>query len=476
MKKLLSLIFCCLGVYGAKAQGYTITLKSNYRSGIAYLTYYMGKKDFILQDSAAVGSNGIAVFKGTKRLPGGIYSMVFPGKRLTADFLIDKEQVLSVTADTANLDKMIVTGSAANLDFRAYRAYVSVKGKQLQEEKVAFNTAKTHADSTLHETNYKKYSKELNDYRENMIKAKPASMMATLLNAMKDPPYPAKTPVTHQDSLDNYNYFKDHYWDGITFLDERVIRTPFFMPRLETYYRQVMSQSSDSLIRDIDYRLLLARSNPEMYKFLLNWFTDEYINPKYMGQDAVFVHLFQQYHSLGVSTWLSDDQHEKITRAAYMLMSNLIGEQGADLKFTDTAGKISSLYDVKADYTVLVFWDPTCGHCKEEIPKLDSIYRASWEKKNIKIYAVLSETEKLKPEWLKYIREHNIGDWVNVYQPKESVEAEEKSQLPSYRQLYNVTLTPTMYLLDKDKRIIAKKLTREQINDFLEVKMKQAKN
>ncbi len=45
--------------------------------------------------------------------------------------------------------------------------------------------------------------------------------------------------------------------------------------------------------------LLLARSSPEMYKFLLNWLTDEYINPKYMGQDAVFVHLFEKYHSKG---------------------------------------------------------------------------------------------------------------------------------------------------------------------------------
>ena len=69
--------------------------------------------------------------------------------------------------------------------------------------------------------------------------------------------------------------FKDHYWDGITFMDDRIIRSPFFLPKLQTYYQQVMSQSSDSLMRDIDYKLLLARSNPEMYKFLLNWFTDE---------------------------------------------------------------------------------------------------------------------------------------------------------------------------------------------------------
>jgi thiol-disulfide isomerase/thioredoxin len=234
-----------------------------------------------------------------------------------------------------------------------------------------------------------------------------------------------------------------------------------------------MPQSSDSLIKDIDYKLLLARTNPEMYKFLLNWVTDEYISPKYMGQDAVFVHLYEQYHSKGITTWLNDKQHEAITRRAFMVMANLIGEKAADLEFVNTSDKPAALYNVEAEYTVVVFWDPTCGHCKEEIPRIDSIYRANWQKKNVKIYAVLSENEKLKSEWLTYIKEHNIADWINVYQTKESVETEAKEQKPSYRQLYDVTLTPTLYLLDKEKRIVAKKLTLEQINELLEVKIKK---
>ncbi|MCY7291643.1 MAG: TlpA family protein disulfide reductase, partial [Ferruginibacter sp.] len=170
---------------------------------------------------------------------------------------------------------------------------------------------------------------------------------------------------------------------------------------------------------------------------------------------------------------LNDKQHEVITRRAFMVMANLIGEKAADMEFVNTSDKPASLYNVEADYTVVVFWDPTCGHCKEEIPRIDSIYRANWQKKNVKIYAVLSENEKLKADWLSYIKEHNITDWINVYQTKESVETESKEQKPSYRQLYDVTLTPTLYLLDKEKRIVAKKLTLEQINELLEVKIKK---
>ena len=301
-------------------------------------------------------------------------------------------------------------------------------------------------------------------------------MMAALLSAMKEPVYPSKVPVTRQDSINNYNEYKKHFWDGISFMDDRIIRTPFFLKKVEQYYREVISPEPDSIIKDVDYKLLLARSAPEMYKFLLNWLTDEFINPKYMGQDAVFVHLFEKYHSKGASPWLNEKQMEAISRRAYMLMANLIGEKAADLDMRNTEDKPTSLYSLNADYTVICFWDPNCGHCKEEVPRLDSIYRASWKKHNLKVFAVLTPDGKqsVKPEWLAFIKEHNISDWTHVYKPKEMEDADFAAQKPSFRQLYDIIMTPTIYLLDKDKRIIGKKLTLLQLNDLLEVKWKAA--
>lgn len=467
------LIFLLASQYSS-AQGYSVTLNAPaYKSGIVYLAYHMGK-NLNAVDSAAISNKGTAFFHGKENLPGGIYAIVFPGKTLTADFFIDKEQTITIKADTADLANMVVTGSKENPMFQQYQKFVSAKGVLLQKERIAYNASRTKADSSLHEANYTRYNKELNDYRDNIIKTQPKSMMAALFNAMKEPPYPTKIPVTHQDSIDNYNFYKAHYWDGITFMDERIIRTPFFLPKLERYYREVMPQAADSIIKDADYKLLLARTAPEMYKFLLNWLTDEYINPKYMGQDAVFVHLFEKYHSKGVSSWLNEKQMEVITRRAYMQMANLIGEKAANLEMVDTAGKPSSLYDLDASYTVVVFWDPTCGHCKEEIPRIDSIYRASWKGLHVKIYAVLTENQQ--KEWIKYIHDHNIEDWTNVYQTKEQEKAITDSQQPGFRQLYDVTMTPTLYLLDKEKRIIGKKLSWKQLNDLLEVKIKAAKN
>lgn len=480
MKRLfLPMLFCSLSLFAAaQTTGFKITLTiPQYKTGIAFLTYYSGK-NFNIQDSAAVNAQGVAVFEGKNKLPGGIYSIFLPGKAKYADLFIDKEQVLTVKMDSTDLvGKMVVTGSKEDALFREYQKYVAVKGKAWEAEKAAYNNSRTKEDSALHEANYNKHNKELNDYRENIIKTNPKSMLATVLEAMKEPPILHSKPVSRTDSLENYYHYKKHYWDGISFMDERVIRTPFFLPKWEKYYREIVIQHPDSIIKDLDYQLLLARTCPEMYKFILNWSTDEYINPKYMGLDKVFVHLFEKYHSPGLTNWLNEKQMEAIKRRYYMVVSSLVGAPAPELDMLDTTGKPSSLYNLKADYTVVVFWDPNCGHCKEEVPRLDSFYKASWKEKGVRVYAVLSgdAKEDVKPAWLKFIHDHKLDEWTNVYQTKAMEDADAAAQKPSYRQLYDVVMTPTVLLLDKDKNIIAKKLGLKQIDELLLVKINSTK-
>lgn len=472
MKKIFSAALAILCFVATQAQGYKITVHCHdYKSGLAYLGYHLGKS-LNAQDSGTVGDNGTVIFSGNQKLPGGIYCIIFPGKTQLVDFLIDSSsvpRVITIKTDTADfLNKTVITGAPENNLFFEYQKLIEPTGKLLVEERKAYSESKTKADSDLHEANYFKYNKGLDTYRDSIIKVYPNSMMTALLLAMKDPQVLMQKPVTRQDSLDNYNYYKAHYWDGISFMDERIIRTPFFLPKLDRYYNQVVSQNPDSIIAESDYQLLLARSCPEMYKFLLNWLTDEYFYPKYMGQDAILVHLFEKYHSQGLSPWLTKKQETLISDRAYMEISNLVGAPAAELNLIDSSGKPHSLYALKADYTLVCFWDPTCGHCKVQVPEIDSIYNASWKKHNVKIYAVL--TENVKDEWTKYIRENNIGDWTNVYSTKEMEKADEDANKPSFRQLYDVVSTPTLYLLDKDKRIVIKQLSWQQINDFLNLK------
>jgi thiol-disulfide isomerase/thioredoxin len=467
MKRLLTLAGLLLSL-SVTAQ-YNISLSiPQFDTGTAYLTYHYGK-NLMIADSGAVSPKGLVVFKGNESLPSGIYSVVLPGKRILSDFFVDKEQNIQISMpDTLKFMEMVVKGSPENNLFKEYQKKTTSLGMQLQAARKNYTTAKNAQDSAKYEKEFTQLNSELVAYRKSIIDQQPESMLAAVLSAMQEPEILHKEPKTRQDSLDNYYHYKAHYWDGITFMDERILRTPFFIPKFERYYREIIHQSPDSIIKDIDYKLLLARNAPELFKYMLNWLTDEYINPKYMGQDAVFVHLFNKYHSKGLSPWLNEKQMETITRRAYMQMSNLIGEKAANLNLLDTNNKPRPLYDVKASYTIVVFWDPSCGHCKKEVPKLDSIYRANWKDKDVKIYAVLSEFNKT--EWVNFVKKHDLKEWIHVHQTKEMADDDIAKKQPSYKQLYDVVQTPTIYLLDKEKRIIGKKLTLEQINDLLEVK------
>ena len=209
MNKLLLILLGALAASPASAQTYKITLQSNFTSGIAYLTHHAGP-NLNVDDSAAVSNKGIAVFAGNKRLPDGIYAVVFPGKKFSADFLLGKSQQISIKADTADLVNMQVSGSPENVLFQQYQQYVVKQGKLLNKEREAYQNAKTASDSALHEKNYVRYNEELNAFRNNIIATKPESMMAIILLAMKEPPLPQAIPVTRQDSVNNYQYYKSH--------------------------------------------------------------------------------------------------------------------------------------------------------------------------------------------------------------------------------------------------------------------------
>src|SRR5262249_13429624 len=147
-----------------------------------------------------------------------------------------------------------------------YQKFIGAKGKLINDEKQQYSYSLTTADSAIHKKNIEKYNKEINDYRENIIKTEPNSMLAVLFKAIQEVPAVPKNPITHEDSIERYNHYKRHYWDGVTFMDDRIIRTPFFPTMLERYYREVIHPSPDSIIKDVDYKLLLARNSPEMYK------------------------------------------------------------------------------------------------------------------------------------------------------------------------------------------------------------------
>ena len=169
---------------------------------------------------------------------------------------------------------------------------------------------------------------------------------------------------------------------------------------------------------------------------------------------------------------MTQQGRKTITDRAYNLMANITGTAAAEVELPDSTGVMRSLYQEISPYTIVMFWDPTCGHCKELAPKLDSMYKAKWKAMGVGIYAIARETDGTRDTWLKVIGDFGLKGWTHVYYSKAADKARIDANIPGYSQLYDVQSFPTLYLLDKEKRIVAKKLTLEQTDEVLQVKMK----
>jgi hypothetical protein len=464
-----------LQAFSQEGRRIQVTLKP-YQHSKVYLGYYYGKIRAVA-DSAILDGNSTATFTAKDKLPGGIYFLVSPEKVILFEMLIDSQQHFSVSADTTNLPGSITfTGSTDNNIFQSYTRFTNTKGISIVAGQKELATARSGADSTRIKDKIKRLNTEIQEYRENISEKYPNSLLTTLFRLLKEPnpPPAARQPGGKYDSLYAYRYFKSHYWDDISFTDDRLTRTPIFEPRLDKYFRDLVPPDADSIEREADKMLLESRTSKAMYQFLLVYFVQKYVNPEYMGQDAIFVHLFEKYINTGEAEFFTEKYRQFLNNRAYSLMANLIGQPAANLEMVDSSGNPQPLYDVNAPFTVICFWDPTCSHCKEVVPRLDSIFHASWQKEGVKLYGVMVDGGK--EAWAQFIRDHNLKDWIHVYQTKAQQDSIEAAGKPGYKQLYDVYQTPILYLLDKDKRIVAKKLSFQQLDEVIKLKLQHPKS
>ena len=134
----------------------------------------------------------------------------------------------------------------------------------------------------------------------------------------------------------------------------------------------------------------------------------------------------------------------------------MIGHVGANLIMQDQNLQPKSMYDIKAKYTILFIFNPDCGHCREETPKLLEFYNKGKAKFNLEVFAVSTDTSMKKMR--DFIKEFKTP-WITVDGPRSYVKEH-------FSKLYHSDTTPTIFILDDKKKIIAKKLPVKQLEDF----------
>jgi len=451
--------------------GYKIQLKFNGTTDtMVYLAHYYGKPlpTIYKIDSARIDKKGMAVLQKNEKTLGGIYILLLSDMKTYHEFLLNNGDDMSISIDVSKLpDGVVFKNSKENEHFQAYLKFLQgfAEGqKKLQEE---MNLAKTSEDTARVREKMTAASKELLKYRTDYREKNKGTLLASIFGALQIPTVPDGDQFLPDGSKDTnfaYRYYKTHYWDGFDFKDDRLIHTPIYEQKLDEYMNKLVLPIEDSVIKEADILLAKTKGQPELFKYTLWWITRNAETSKIMGMDRVFVYLVENYFMKGDAYWLHNEALGKYYDRAAKIAPNLIGRVGAEIKMEGLDGKEYALSEVKSPYTLLIFWDPTCGHCTKEVPALDSVYRAELKSRGVKVYAVKTEgDEKL---WREFIEKHKLKDWTHVYDP------ERKS---NYRSMYDVYSTPVLYLLDEKKIIRAKRFDHTNVVDVINLLEKKEK-
>ena len=458
-------LFLGLTTFAKDAYNISITIKGAPETKF-FLGYYFGDKQY-LRDSAITDKSGKMVFKGDKALEGGVYLIASSEKSLLFDFIIS-EMFFSLETDLSNLmGAMKVKNSYENDVFFNYTKFTNQVGKDAGTIESDLKKAREQNDTAVVRIlteKYRKISTDIYEYRKGVLEKNPNTLLAKIFKMMTDiqvPDAPKNEKGEIIDSNFQFNYYYQHYFDNMDLTDDRIVRTPVFHNKFESFLLKLTPQIPDSIIKSADFMLNKA-TGKENFKYMLFWITNHYETSSYMGMDKVFVHMVDQYYAKGKAFWIDETVLFKMKDRADQLRNNLIGLRGQNLNMLDTNHIYHSLYNVKANYTLLIFWDANCGKCKEEMPKLKKLYEELNPKAAINgktyfdVFAV-SLTPDAK-EWQKYLREQNFK-WLNVYDPNNET---------NFRKLYDIYSTPVLYLLDENKQIIAKRLNVEQVKEFIQ--------
>jgi thiol-disulfide isomerase/thioredoxin len=443
----------------AVTEGYVIKFRvKGIKDTTCLIANYFGNGTYV-KDTVKVDGSGRFTFKAKDDLPRGIYLVVLTDK-IYFEFIVNNDKKFLMETDKQDPnDRMVVTGSPENQLFYDYLRYNKDKFDEIKTFQSQQKNIPDNKDSTkLVNEKIKEVNAEIIKYKLTIVAEHPDSFVAFLINAMKEPEVPETPylPNGRKDSTFAYRYYKEHYWDGTNFTDDRLLRTPVFYNKLKKYYDVVLIQTPDSIISGSDQLVEKSRPNKEMFKYMVWFATNHYENSEIMGFDKIFVHVTEKYYVTGQVDWINKTVLESIIKKAMKMKPLLLGSKAPNMIMMDTNNQLVSMYNIDAKFLLVLFWDPDCGHCEKEIPKIKDFYDQNKDKYGVQILAVCSDTNLVK---MKAAIKKRAMNWINVDGPR--------TLTGDYHELYDITTTPVIYFLNSRKEIIAKQLEAEQLPGFL---------
>lgn len=447
---------------GMAQQGHRISIQvEQTQAEQAMLAYYYWDKQYILDTVARQGANTF-VFEGDTLLAQGIYLVVFPPENAYFEIIVGADQQFSLKTDVADfVANMKVEGSTDNAVFYEDIRFIGEQRKKAQAYQQQLSSLP--ADDSQAKATQEALSsidQRVKQHREQLVKNFPEGLYTSVLRALREPEIP-EAPAG-ADSMFAFYWYRGHFFDEVDLQDYRLIRTPILYNKINQYLEKLTYLHPDSINKSIDLIVERSRGNDEMFKTLVGNLLNKYANSKVMGMDAVYVHMVEKYYLSGEAYWADREQVKKMEERALAISPTIIGKKAPNLVMQDLEGRSQDLQKIDADYTILYFWDYDCGHCKKETPKLAELYKA-YQSKGVALYAVSINGEVAT--WKEQVAKYGLGG-VNV---------QDHARKTGFGQKYDIRSTPRVFLLDADKKILAKHISVEQLGELLDKLMEEEK-
>lgn len=439
------------------ADGYHFKIKiKGYQEQELLLAYHLGDKQYI-RDTVALESDGFFHFKGEEPMECGVYLVVLKPNNNYFQLLVNQEeQNLTISTEIEDLvGKAIIEGSEDNQLFFNYLNYLSARTPEAEKLNKAMETTADDAEKQKIQQQLEALNKKVETYQRDLVDKHQGTLTAQIVKSTFRVDIPEFEGTQEEIQVKNWRYMQKHYFDNLDLENPCMLRTPFLFQRVDYFVNKLQVQHPDTLFEAIERVIDAMEPAEETYKFYVIHFLNSYATSKIVGMDAVYVRLAEKYYASGKAPWVDEEQLEKILQNVKDIKPTLIGKTAPDLMLQKREGGMVKLSEIQSDYIVLYFWRYDCGHCKKSSPIMKEFYE-KFKDKGVKMVAVCSKPKDELPQCWEYVEENEIQDWMHTSDP----------YFRSMK-LYNIKSTPQIFILDKNKEILTKKIGAEQLEEVM---------
>ena len=426
--------------------------------------FYSGNLTYAI-DSVNMTADGNIRFKGQRDLVEGMYFLMVP-KVGFIDFIVYKNYQFKVKTKIANLNKHLsVTGSKENEAYFAYQSFLETKREEIEQQTQMLNMLKraTKDPQVIQESQQRinGLRQSIADKAYELMEEHTTSFFCMMMEANDLPIVPSNIPVQLNSETNPVylQYIKDHFWDNFDFNEEGLLQTKIFSTKASFFFERLTEPSPKGFIESVDIIAEKSKVNKEMMKNTLRWLITAFENPKNKGTDAVFVHIFDNYFVSPEENGIDVATFSRVEQKASYFRPTLVGNVAPNINLLDENDQPQSLHDFKAKYTMLYFFSPLCDKCRVATPKVVELFK-QYEEKGLKGFAVC--TDDKKDYWKAYLKENNLP-WTCVMDTDDDLTVESQ---------YSPNSLPNVFILDKDKKILANRVEFEELEAALQALIK----